>query len=83
MPSPGSRSNRIVSSPYLRCIESVEPLAEARGLEIELDERLAAHRLDDVPELLEELKGEHAVVCTHGELPWLEGESSRRARPGC
>ena len=53
----GFAIDRIVSSPYLRCIESVEPLAEARGLEIELDERLAAHRLDDVPELLEELDG--------------------------
>jgi len=74
----GFAIDRIVSSPYVRCVESVEPLAEARGLEIELDERLAAHRLDDVPEVLEELKGEHAVVCTHGELPWLDGRKFKK-----
>jgi broad specificity phosphatase PhoE len=32
--------DRIVSSPYLRCVQTVEPLAEALGLEIELDEQL-------------------------------------------
>lgn len=74
----GFAIDRVVSSPYLRCIESVEPLAEARGLEIELDERLAAHRLDDVPEVLEELEGEHAVVCTHGELRWLDGRKFKK-----
>ena len=74
----GFAIERIVSSPYVRCIESVEPLAQARGLEVELDERLAAHRLHDVPEVLEEMKGEQAVVCTHGELPWLEGRKFKK-----
>ena len=32
---------RIVTSPYLRCVETVAPLAEARGLEVEEDEALA------------------------------------------
>jgi phosphohistidine phosphatase SixA len=65
--------DRIVSSPYVRCVQTVEPLAEARGLEIDLDGRLGAHRLHDVPEVLEELEGQDAAVCTHGELPWLLG----------
>jgi 8-oxo-(d)GTP phosphatase len=63
--------DRIVSSPYLRCVESIEPLASARGLEIEHDEALGADRLDDVPKVLERLRGENAAVCTHGDLPWL------------
>lgn len=63
--------DRIVSSPFVRCVQTVEPLAEARGLEIELDERLGADRLDDVPQVLEELKGQDAAICTHGDLPWL------------
>jgi 8-oxo-(d)GTP phosphatase len=63
--------HRIVSSPYARCIQTIEPLAKARGLEIELDEQLGADRLDEVPEVLERLKGENVVVCTHGDLPWL------------
>jgi phosphohistidine phosphatase SixA len=67
----GFAVDRIVSSPYLRCIQTVEPLADARGLDIELDEALGADRLDDVPLVLERVQGENAVVCTHGELPWL------------
>jgi phosphohistidine phosphatase SixA len=63
--------NGVVSSPYVRCVQTVEPLAEARGLEIELDDRLSADRLDDVPQVLEELKRQDAAVCTHGDLPWL------------
>jgi 8-oxo-(d)GTP phosphatase len=70
--------DRIVSSPHARCVQTVEPLAKARGLEIELDDRLGAHRLDDVPAVLEELKGEHAAVCTHGDLPWLENRKFKK-----
>jgi len=67
----GYTIDRIVSSPYLRCVQTVEPLAEARGLEIELDEQLGATRLDEVGEVLERLRREKVAVCTHGELPWL------------
>jgi phosphohistidine phosphatase SixA len=67
----GQPLNRIVSSPYVRCVQTVEPLAGARGLEIELDDRLGADRLRDVPEVLAELEGQNAAVCTHGDLPWL------------
>ena len=63
--------DRIVSSPYVRCVQTVEPLAKARGLEIELDEQLGADRLHEVPQVLERLKGQNAVLCTHGDLPWL------------
>ena len=63
--------DRIVSSPYLRCVQTVEPLARARELEIELDDALGADHLDDVPSVLERLRGQDAAVCTHGDLPWL------------
>lgn len=65
--------DRIVTSPYARCVQTVEPLGEDRGLAIELDDRLGADRLQDVPQVLEELRGRDAAVCTHGELPWLVG----------
>ena len=65
--------DRIVSSPYVRCVQTVEPLAKARGLEIEFDEQLGADRLHEVPQVLERLKGQNAVVCTHGDLPGLGG----------
>jgi phosphohistidine phosphatase SixA len=63
--------DRIVSSPYVRCVQTVEPLARARGLEVEFDEQLGADRLHEVPQVLERLKGQNVAVCTHGDLPWL------------
>jgi phosphohistidine phosphatase SixA len=69
---------RIVSSPYLRCIETVEPLADARQLEIEHDDALGADRLGDVPTVLERLRGDNAAVCTHGDLPWLAGRPFKK-----
>jgi len=53
--------DRIVSSPYVRCVQTVEPLAQARGVPIELDEQLGADRLDEVPEVLERLRGRNAA----------------------
>ena len=60
---------RIVSSPYLRCVQTVEPLAAALGLEIEHAPELGAERHGpDGPALLASLVGEHAVVCVHGGI---------------
>ncbi len=57
---------RIVSSPYVRCVQTVEPLAAALGLEVEQDERLkegAGRR--PRPSLLSE---DGVVCCTHGDI---------------
>lgn len=58
---------RIVSSPYVRCIESVELLADALGIEVETDERLA-ERTPPKPalSLLEQLDA--GLACTHGDV---------------
>jgi len=62
---------RVLSSPYRRCVQTMEPLAEARGLEVELREELGDERqVADAPGLLRELAGEDVIVCTHGGLPW-------------
>jgi 8-oxo-dGTP diphosphatase len=59
--------SRIVSSPYLRCVETVEPLAEALGLAVELNERLAEGApLELALALLAELDG--GLACTHGDV---------------
>lgn len=61
--------DRIVSSPAVRCTQSVEPLAAQRGLEIE--ERLeiaeGATRTETLA-LLEELNGAASLLCTHGDV---------------
>lgn len=56
---------RIVSSPYTRCVETVEPLAAAVGLEVEQDERLAEGAGAAAAGLLREAG---VVACTHGDV---------------
>ncbi len=58
---------RIVSSPYVRCVETVEPLAAALGVAVELDDRLAegAGRAAALALLVELGAG---VACTHGDV---------------
>jgi 8-oxo-dGTP diphosphatase len=56
------------SSPYVRCVETLEPLAERLGLTIETDERLAeGANVEDTLELIREAGG-GAVLCTHGDV---------------
>jgi exopolyphosphatase/guanosine-5'-triphosphate,3'-diphosphate pyrophosphatase len=61
--------DRIFSSPYLRCRQTVEPLAIATGLRVEVHECLAK---DEPPakatELLRSVAEERVLCCTHGEL---------------
>jgi phosphohistidine phosphatase SixA len=58
---------RVVSSPYVRCVETVEPLAAELGLQVEIDDRLAeGETRDGALELLAELDG--GVACTHGDI---------------
>jgi 8-oxo-dGTP diphosphatase len=69
---------RILSSGYVRCRQSVEPLAKVLGLPVEERDELAEGAgTDDVRRLLDELDGERAVLCTHGDVVLeLLGEES-------
>ena len=58
---------RVVSSPYLRCVETVEPLAALAGLRVEHDDRLAEDTGDAIFGLLREL-ADGSVICTHGDV---------------
>ena len=63
--APATRA--VMSSPYIRCVETVAPLAEAAGLRVEEEDRLgegadpewAMDRLSSVP---------GSVLCTHGDV---------------
>jgi 8-oxo-dGTP diphosphatase len=67
----GAGVTRLVSSPFRRCTQTLEPFAQRLGLAIEVDDRLAegAGGLDALA-LADELAREHdaAVVCTHGDV---------------
>jgi phosphohistidine phosphatase SixA len=72
---------RILSSPYDRCVQTVEPLAKARGLEVELRDELGEERqLDDGVELARSLLDQDVAVCGHGGLSdVLAGVSQKKA----
>lgn len=76
----GEGIGRILSSPHLRCLQTVEPLAAARGVPVEIDERLAeGESVGKLHELLAELGDAPAVCCSHGDLiPGLLAELEER-----
>ena len=60
---------RVVSSAYVRCVQTVEPLALARQLPLETSPALAEGATrDDVDSLLEQVTGTAVVLCTHGDV---------------
>jgi len=60
---------RILSSPYDRCVQTVEPLAAALGLPIETREELGEDRQSgDGAALARSLAGEDVAICVHGGL---------------
>ncbi len=59
----------IYTSPYLRCVETVQPIAAARGLVPELCDELGEERqMTDGIALVRSLAGRDALVCGHGGL---------------
>lgn len=60
---------RIVSSPYDRCVQTVEPLAARTGAEVEISDALAeGPDVDAAYELIDSLVGHNAVLCSHGDV---------------
>jgi 8-oxo-dGTP diphosphatase len=63
------RLARILSSPYDRCVQTVEPLAQARGLEVEIRDELGEEQqLDEGVELVRSLLDQDVALCGHGGL---------------
>ena len=71
--------DRIVSSPALRCVQTVEPLAQARGVDIEVKSELSEERQEsDGPEFVRSLEGSVAVSCHGGLDSAVCGESLKK-----
>ena len=58
----------VASSPFLRCVQTVEPLAKARGVEVNVDEALAEGNATRAIELVKGLIHVDAVLCSHGDV---------------
>lgn len=60
---------QIVSSPYVRCRQSVEPLAERLGLPVDVADELAeGMELQQVLRLVDKVVDANTVLCTHGDV---------------
>ena len=67
----GYEVDRVLSSPYLRCSQTVAPLAAARGLAVEPCDELAEGEGRAGAALVRRLVGGPAgytVLCTHGDV---------------
>jgi 8-oxo-(d)GTP phosphatase len=71
---------RLLSSPSLRCIQTVEPFAQARGLDIEIRDELSEEGQGlEGPALIDSLRGVDAALSCHGGLSETYcGESQKK-----
>ncbi len=63
------RIERVLSSPYVRCVETVQPLADKLGLRVESAHDLAeGANAEEAMALVRRLTGTDAVLCSHGDV---------------
>jgi 8-oxo-dGTP diphosphatase len=60
--------SRVLSSPFLRCIETVRPLAGELGLKVEAADELAEGEGLSAVNLVRSLHDTHVALCTHGDV---------------
>lgn len=59
---------RLLSSPYVRCMKTLEPAGAALDLAIEIRDELSEGRAEDALKLIRSLAGEDVALCTHGDV---------------
>jgi 8-oxo-dGTP diphosphatase len=59
---------RVMSSPYVRCVETVVPTAAALSVDIEKVDVLAEGSGLAAVELVRSLAGHDLVLCSHGDI---------------
>jgi 8-oxo-dGTP diphosphatase len=65
------RVTAIFSSPYLRCVQTVDPLASARRIDVKESQSLAeGHGLAGAMQFMGDPNLDHAVLSTHGDIVW-------------
>ncbi len=61
----------IFSSPFLRCLQTVEPLANAHRITVKTSSSLAEGRgLTGLSDFFNNGKLDHAILSTHGDIVW-------------
>lgn len=60
---------RLLSSPFARCVQTLTPLGELLGLDVEVDPRLAEGQSAlGALALAKDLRDTNAVLCSHGDV---------------
>jgi 8-oxo-dGTP diphosphatase len=62
-------ATRLVASPFRRCVQTLEPLADHLGLKVEPDDRLGEGTgFVGALAVADEVRGAPAVLCSHGDV---------------
>ena len=64
----GEDVSALIASPSLRCVQSLEPLAELAGLKVEEDDRLAEGSSIEESMAVARDAPDRAVLCSHGDV---------------
>jgi phosphohistidine phosphatase SixA len=64
----GGAPARLVSSPWVRCVETLTPLSAAIGAAVAIDEALGEGMGDKAVEAVGEWMAGSTVLCTHGDV---------------
>ena len=68
-PLAGYALARLVSSPYVRCVQTLEPLSARLGMSVEPDQAIAeGASVEEARALLGRLGPGPVVLCTHGDV---------------
>ncbi len=59
---------RVLSSPFIRCVQTVQPLADKLGLKVEEVDELEEGRGSDALTLVRSLAGQRVALCSHGDV---------------
>ena len=60
---------RLLSSPFSRCVQTLEPLGKALGVTVEADDRLVEGAgAAGAMSVADEVRGTDAVLCSHGDV---------------
>jgi len=74
----------VYSSPYLRCMQTVEPISRAHKLKVQAEPGLGEGRgLEAAYRFFTDPKLDQVVLCTHGDIVWelVEDLTKRRVLP--
>lgn len=59
---------KVYSSPYLRCLQTVQPLVQALGVDLKEAVELEEGQSSAAVRLVRSLAGKNVVACTHGDV---------------